>query len=107
MRFLRFRTVLVPLILAVILINSCEEIDELPPEIEVIFPSAGATYQVPDSVVVGLEVTDDTELTNLEVKIIGPSNVLASTVASIDPSGSRFEGALTVVLSDKYLPSGE
>ena len=51
--------------------------------IEVQFPSAGATYQVPDSVNVRLIVTD-TELTNLEVKIVGPEIFWHPALHSID-----------------------
>ncbi len=107
MWFNEIRSVLVLVLLAGLTFDSCKKKDELPPEIDVQFPTAGATYQIPDTINVGLIVTDETDLTNLEVKLIGPDNLLASDVASIDPSGNRFEGVLTIVVSDKYLPTGD
>lgn len=107
MRCTAYRLLISLLLLGAVGINSCKTKDELAPNIEVHFPSAGANYQVPDTVHVGLSITDETDLTNVEVKLIGPNNILASSVASIDPDGNIYDGTLNVVMLDKYLPSGD
>lgn len=107
MKILIARFQILMLLTVVFGISACKKVDELPPNIQVQFPSAGASYSVPDTVTVGLIVTDETELTNVEVKLIGPGNILASNVASIDPIGNRFEGSLSVAITDKYLPTGD
>ncbi|MFT5054350.1 MAG: outer membrane protein assembly factor BamB [Granulosicoccus sp.] len=87
-------------------INSCSDEDEQRPEIRVTFPSAGAYFEVLDTIRVGLEITDDRDLEYVEVKLLDENARLSSSVATEFPSGAVYSGIMEITTSDKYLQSG-
>ena len=70
------------------------------------FPGDGASYNVKDTILVGIEATDNVALELVQVKLTDQEGRLSSTIASVNPESSSYLGTLSVVIEDKYLASG-
>lgn len=101
------RFILLGMIALVVLWSSCKKEDDVSPVIMVEFPSDGANYQVLDTIRVGISVSDNERIETIRGWLTTLDGASASTVKTIDPSGSEYSGVIELIITDKYLPSGE
>ena len=87
-------------------IGSCKKEDEVRPELTVNFPSAGVTYNVKDTIRIGIDASDNILLESIDVKLLNQDGRLSSTVAAVLPSSQTYSGILSIIIEDKYLESG-
>lgn len=99
---------LVTVILASLLIaiTSCKEKDEERPQVAISFPGDGASYSVKDTILVGIEASDNVNLELVQAKLTDQEGRLSSTIASAHPESRSYTGTLSIIIEDKYLASG-
>ena len=92
----------------VLLCLSCKkDKDGTPPKVDIISPSAGSTFAVPDTVHVRVQVSDDRVIESLTVELLNPAgSVVASGGSrSLDATSGTYD--FTLILTDERLPSGD
>lgn len=80
--------------------------DGTPPEVDILSPSAGSTFSVPDTLHVRVQVSDDRIVESLTVELLNPAgSVVASGGSrSVDAASGTYDFAL--VLTDERQPGG-
>lgn len=90
-----------------VLLFSCGEKDELPPEVQFIAPLENASFAVFDTISLGLTAVDDETVEWVSVKLVD-LNMIAVTPSSFlarQGNGNGWTGEL--IIEDKQLPSGD
>ena len=90
-----------------VLVSSCKKEDDLPPSITIEYPSDGATFQVLDTIRIGISVTDNERIESIHAWLNTLDGATASSVKTIAPNSAEYSGVLEVIMTDKYLTSGE
>ncbi len=95
-------------LLCLILFFSCKKGgDTQDPAIEITSPADGAQYDVGDTIRIVIEVADDVELSEIEVKLTDVNLIPAMSTATIAVSGSGGTIQLEYFLDDLSLLSGQ
>jgi hypothetical protein len=81
--------------------------DGTPPEVDILSPSAGSTFAIPDTIHVRVQVSDDRIIESLTVELLNPAgSVVASGGSrSVDAVSGTYD--FTLILTDERQPGGD
>ena len=105
MQFAKLRYLIIYLLLVVFL-DACKPKDEVFPTISIIQPTIGTIYNVYDTVFVGVEAIDETELQSVNVRLVDANFVSISVTKSVSINASNSEGFAELIITDKQLETG-
>lgn len=81
--------------------------DSTPPSVRILSPGAGSQVVIPDTITVGVAVSDDRRLESLSVMVADVDGVPIAPAVTIMLSTSATEVALDLPLTDERINSGE
>lgn len=81
--------------------------DETPPVVDIVSPSPGATFAIPDTIEVRVQVSDDRAVESLTVELLSPSGAVVASGGSqsIDAASGTYD--FTLILTDERQPGGD
>ena len=81
--------------------------DSTPPSVRILSPSAGSIVGIPDTITVGVAVSDDQQLESLSIMVADADGVPIAPAVTIELSTTATEVAVDLPLTDERINSGE
>lgn len=81
--------------------------DETPPVVDILSPSSGATFTIPDTIVVRVQVSDDRSVESLTVELLDPSGSIVASGGSRTIDAASGTCDLALVLTDERTLGGD
>jgi hypothetical protein len=98
--------VLASLSLAMGYITGCKKTDDSPPIIKVLSPSAGSTCNIPCSINIKAEVSDDMTLTEVSAELLTPALLPTGVSTTVRPDAREYLLETVLQAADIHLESG-
>ncbi len=86
---------------------SCRKKDGIEPDITIITPLENTQFDVFDTVHVQFEVTDETQLVSVSVKVLNSDLVPVTATESVQLNGTSFSGSADLIIADKLIETGD